>query len=245
MFIRVAFFFEASPPVRLLALILGGLTALLAAFTAIFVYDIKRIIAYSTCSQLGFILVACGLSQYTLGLFHLINHAFFKALLFLTAGAIIHTFSNEQDIRKLAGLFTRAPFIYAAILIGNISIIGLPFLSGFYSKDLIIEVVYLKNIGLFGILSVNLFFVSIIIATICTAIYSFRLHYFLFLRAGVYNYAQLTQPAIEQPFFIRFVLSSLIIGSIISGYVLSDIFSVTNNFFYFWSSPDYTRNIIS
>jgi len=101
--------------------------------------DIKKIIAYSTCSQLGYIILACGLSIYTVGFFHLFNHAFFKALLFLSAGSIIHIISNEQDIRKMGGLGSIAPFVYINVFIGSIALAGFPFLAGFYSKDLIIE----------------------------------------------------------------------------------------------------------
>jgi len=144
--IRASFLFELSSSVRALIVFLGVFTALLSAITAIFLYDIKRIIAYSTCSQLGYMAVACGLSQYSAGLFHLVNHAFFKALLFLTAGAIIHSFNNEQDIRKLSGLANRAPFLLSAVLIGNVAIMGLPFLSGFYSKDIIIELAEASNL---------------------------------------------------------------------------------------------------
>src|SRR6185437_8548547 len=118
--IRCSFLFNSSPRVQILIVILGACTAFISALTAMFLYDIKKIIAYSTCSQLGYMAVACGLSNYTVGLFHLVNHAFFKALLFLTAGAIIHSFNNEQDIRKLTGLATRMPFIHSAVLIGNI-----------------------------------------------------------------------------------------------------------------------------
>jgi len=212
--------------------VLGSVTALLSAVTAVFLYDIKRIIAYSTCSQLGYILLACGLSQYSIGFFHLINHAFFKALLFLTAGAIIHSFNNEQDIRKLSGLFTRMPFIYAAILIGNIAIIGLPFLSGFYSKDLIIEITYLNAHGTFGVLNINIVFIFIILATLSTALYSIRIYYYLFLRQGIVQKTELTVEGFSQPFFIQMALGMLILGSIFSGYLLSDIFSTTNQFLY-------------
>jgi len=143
--IRTSFFFEISDNVRTLILVISTLTALLSAITAIFLYDIKKIIAYSTCSQIGYMCLAAGLSQYTLSFFHLLNHAFFKALLFITAGAIIHSYNNEQDIRKLFGVFTRNPFLYTTILIGNIAIMGIPFLSGYYSKDIIIEIVYLRG----------------------------------------------------------------------------------------------------
>lgn len=231
--IRCSFLFEMSTTIRNLIVILGAFTAFFSAFTAIFLYDIKKIIAYSTCSQLGYMALACGLSQYTIGFFHLINHAFFKALLFLTAGAIIHSFNNEQDIRKLSGLYTRMPFIHSAILIGNIAIMGLPFLSGFYSKDLVIEVTYLKGFNIFNaaLLNVNLVFIVILLATLCTGIYSLRMYYFLFLRQGVVHNTDLRVASFEQPFFIQLALGVLMVGSIFSGYVLSDIFSVTNDFF--------------
>lgn len=192
--IRCSFLFEMSGSIRNLIVILGAFTAFFSAFTAIFLYDIKKIIAYSTCSQLGYMAVACGFSQYTIGFFHLINHAFFKALLFLTAGAIIHSFNNEQDIRKLSGLYTRMPFIHSAILIGNIAIMGLPFLSGFYSKDLVIEVTYLKGFNVFNaaVINVNLIFIIILMATLCTGIYSLRMYYYLFLRQGVVHRKDLT-----------------------------------------------------
>jgi len=109
--IRCSFLFEYSETVRFLILAFGTLTALISAVTAIFLYDIKKIIAYSTCSQLGYMVVACGLSQYSTSFFHLINHAFFKALIFLAAGAIIHSCNNEQDIRRLSLLFYKTPFL--------------------------------------------------------------------------------------------------------------------------------------
>lgn len=190
-------------------------------------YDIKKIIAYSTCSQLGYMAVACGLSHYTLGLFHLINHAFFKALLFLTAGAIIHSFNNEQDIRKLSYLANRMPFIHSCMLVGSIAIMGLPFLSGFYSKDLIIEIVYLNSSYVLG--GSNLIYLIIMLATLCTGVYSIRLYYFLFLRQGTVHISQMKrQPAIVQPFFIQFSLGFLLLGSLFSGYLLFDIFNAIN-----------------
>lgn len=233
--IRVSFLFEMSPTIRSLIVILGVFTALFSALTAVFLYDIKKIIAYSTCSQLGYIAVACGLSQYSISLFHLVNHAFFKALLFLTAGAIIHSFNNEQDIRKLSGLLSRAPFILAAIVIGNIAIMGLPFLSGFYSKDLIIELTYLTNSNFLNTtsFSFNIVFMMILLATFSTAIYSLRLYYYLFIRKGVYQLRKPVPLTFKQPFFIQIALSVLMIGSIFIGYLLSDLFSPTNDFFYY------------
>ena len=220
--IRCSFLFECSTNVKMLVVIFGVATACFSAFTALFLYDMKRIIAYSTCSQLGYMAVACGLSQYTLGFFHLINHAFFKALLFLTAGAIIHSFNNEQDIRKLHTLAVRMPFIHSCVLVGSVAIMGLPFLSGFYSKDLIIECVYLNSTYLLG--GSYFFYYGILFATLCTGLYSMRLYYYLFLRGGV---SQGRLAAVEQPFFIQAALSLLMLGSIFSGYVCSELFSLT------------------
>ena len=233
--IRTSFLFEMSPTIRSLIIILGAFTALFSAMTAVFLYDIKRIIAYSTCSQLGYMAVACGLSQYSVGLFHLVNHAFFKALLFLTAGGIIHSFNNEQDIRKLSGLLHRAPFILAAILIGNVAIMGLPFLSGFYSKDLVIELTYLTNSNFLSTtnFSFNIIFVLILIATFSTAVYSLRMYYYLFIRKGAYQLQKPLPLDFSQPFFIQFALSVLMVGSIFVGYSLSDLFSPTSDFFYY------------
>jgi len=106
--------------------------------------DIKKIIAYSTCSQLGYMVLSCGMSAYQGAFFHLFNHAFFKALLFLSAGSIIHLMSNEQDIRKFGGLSKLSPVVYINILIASLALAGFPFLAGFYSKDLIIETAVTK-----------------------------------------------------------------------------------------------------
>lgn len=119
--------------------VIGALTAFFAATIGMAQNDIKKVIAYSTCSQLGYMVFACGLSNYAASLFHLINHGCFKALLFLSAGSIIHAMSDEQDIRKLGGLIKQLPFTYTMVLIGSLSLIGFPFLTGFYSKDAILE----------------------------------------------------------------------------------------------------------
>lgn len=231
--IRLSFLFEYSENIRNIIVVFGAVTALLSAVTALFVYDIKKIIAYSTCSQLGYMAVACGLSQYSLGFFHLINHAFFKALLFLTAGAIIHSFNNEQDIRRLSGLSDRIPFIFTAFIIGNVAIMGLPFLSGFFSKDLILEVAYL-NADSFWVGGFNVIYCFLIIATFFTGAYSIRLVYFLFLRSGSARIGGVSS-AISQDFFTRFPLLVLIVGSIFSGYFLNDFFNTTNRIF--WVQP--------
>jgi NADH-ubiquinone oxidoreductase chain 5 len=122
----------------------GATTAFFAATTGLLQNDLKKVIAYSTCSQLGYMVFACGLSSYSVSLFHLANHAFFKALLFLSAGSVIHAMSDEQDMRKLGGLVKLLPFTYVMMVIGSLALAGFPFLSGFYSKDVILEVAYAK-----------------------------------------------------------------------------------------------------
>lgn len=139
-----SFFFEFSEIARNLTLIIGAFTALFGAVTACHQFDIKRIIAFSTCSQLGYMFLACGLSAYNLAMFHLFIHAFFKALLFLCAGSIIHSIGDEQDIWKMGGLVKYLPITYVGLCIGFFSLSGLPFTSGFFSKDTIIELALTK-----------------------------------------------------------------------------------------------------
>jgi NADH:ubiquinone oxidoreductase subunit 5 (subunit L)/multisubunit Na+/H+ antiporter MnhA subunit len=224
--LRLSFVFYYSYHIQVIIIIIGCLTALISAITAFFLYDIKKIIAYSTCSQLGYIVVAGGLLQFNYALFHLINHAFFKALLFLTAGAIIHSFNNEQDIRRYSNIFVQMPFIYTCIIIGNIAIIGLPFLSGFYSKDLIIEFAYLnRSINL----NCNVIFIFLLVATSFTAAYSLRLYYYLFLRST--TLLSTSHKYLNQAPILKFVLSLLASLSVLSGYLLQDLFQLSINFF--------------
>jgi len=140
--IRCSPLFEFAPTTLLIIAFIGSLTTFFAATAGMLQHDIKKIIAYSTCSQLGYMVFTCGLSAYNLSLFHLYTHAFFKALLFLSAGAIIHGLNNEQDIRRMGGLLNILPLSYNMMLIGSLALIGFPFLSGFYSKDAILETAY-------------------------------------------------------------------------------------------------------
>jgi NADH-ubiquinone oxidoreductase chain 5 len=140
--IRSSPLLEYAPTVLISVTVIGGLTALFAASVGLVQNDIKKVIAYSTCSQLGYMVLACGLSNYTTSLFHLVNHGFFKALLFLSAGSVIHGLMDEQDMRKFGGLIGRLPLTYTMILIGSLSLMGFPFLTGFYSKDAILEYAY-------------------------------------------------------------------------------------------------------
>lgn len=143
-----------------LILFVGAITCIFASCVAVFQNDIKRIIAYSTCSQLGYMFMAVGVSAYSVAFFHLLSHAFFKALLFLGAGSVIHSMSDEQNIKKMGGIYNKIPLTYISMLIGSLALMGIPFLSGYFSKDLILEFIYLSNekykkfafmIGIFGV----------------------------------------------------------------------------------------------
>jgi proton-translocating NADH-quinone oxidoreductase chain L len=173
---RCSYLFEFSPLSLNIVVLIGSMTSFFAATTGLFQNDMKRVIAYSTCSQLGYMIFACGLSSYEVGMFHLSNHAFFKALLFLGAGSVIHAVSDEQDMRKLGGLKRVIPFSYAIMLIGSLALMGFPFLAGFYSKDVILEISFAKYtiVGHFS-------FVLGLFAAFATAFYSIRLLYLVFL----------------------------------------------------------------
>src|SRR3954465_7329686 len=162
--IKCSHIFEYAPTILTIITFVGALTAFFAATAGLVQNDIKKVIAYSTCSQLGYMIFACGLSNYHVSFFHLVNHAFFKALLFLSAGAIIHSLSNEQDMRKYGGLIRLLPFTSIMLLIGSLSLMGFPFLTGYYSKDLILEVAYatytLKGTVCFWLGLITAFFTS-------------------------------------------------------------------------------------
>lgn len=173
---RCSFLFEHSTLILTIITILGATTAFFAATTGLFQNDMKRVIAYSTCSQLGYMIFACGLSGYEVGLFHLANHAFFKALLFLGAGAVIHAMMDEQDMRKMGGLKNLLPFTYAITIIGSLALVGFPFLAGFYSKDIILEI----SGSIYTTTAQYAFWLGLL-AAFCTAYYSTRLVYLVFL----------------------------------------------------------------
>jgi NADH-ubiquinone oxidoreductase chain 5 len=140
--VRFSILFEFCPVILKVILLIGSFTALLSSLIGSFQYDIKKIVAYSTCSQLGYMIFACGLSNYSVGVFHLANHAFFKALLFLGAGSVIHAVADEQDMRRMGGLKKLVPPTFALMTIGSLALMGFPFLTGYYSKDAILELAY-------------------------------------------------------------------------------------------------------
>lgn len=216
--IRCSPIFEYSSLTLSIIAIIGSLTAFVSATIALVQHDIKKVIAYSTCSQLGYMFFACGLSNYTVGLFHLFNHAFFKALLFLSAGSLIHGMGDEQDMRRLGGTSQIMPVTYMCVLLGSLSLGGFPFLSGFYSKDFILETAagsYTFN-GNFA------YWLGTITAFI-TAFYSFRLLYLAFVQSPgnkktIASLAHEPGPAMLMP------MAGLSIGSIFSGFFFRDMF---------------------
>merc|ERR1712127_425294 len=172
--IRFSILFEHCPKILKIILFLGCLTAFMSALIGSFQYDVKKIIAYSTCSQLGYMVVSCGLSNYILSLFHLVNHAFFKALLFLSSGLLI-AFLGEQDIRKYNVFFDYCPLLFLFFLIPNLSLCGFPFFSGAFSKELIIQYSILNFL-----IEGNFIFHILLFSAGLTTFYSFTLLYRVF-----------------------------------------------------------------
>ena len=214
---RSSFIYEYSFNVLGYVSILGALTAFCASTIGLVQNDLKRVIAYSTCSQLGYMVFACGLSNYSTGIFHLSNHAFFKALLFLSAGSIIHAVNDEQDMRKMGGLRNLLPFTYSMVVIGSLALIGFPFLTGFYSKDLILELAF-STFSSFGYFS---YFLGAS-GAFFTAFYSTRLLCLTFLSEPS-GHKSVIVLAADAPNKITFALGVLAIPSIFIGFYSKDL----------------------
>nr|AHX02534.1 NADH dehydrogenase subunit 5 [Schizymenia dubyi] len=220
--IRFSPLLEFSPIILTILVIFGSLTAFFAAITGIFQNDLKRVIAYSTCSQLGYMIFACGISCYNVSMFHLFNHAFLK-LYFLSAGSVIHAVSDEQDMRRMGSLINFLPATYSMMLIGSLALAGFPFLTGFYSKDFILELTQTflepnsgKSFGAFACWLGN-------ISVFFTAFYSFRLIYLTFVNNANLNRILFINIH-ESSFFMLFPLIILSLGSIFIGYITKDLF---------------------
>ena len=223
---RCSFIFEYAPNSLQVVAVLGAATAFFASSVGLLQNDLKRVIAYSTCSQLGYMVFSCGLSDYSVGIFHLANHAFFKALLFLGAGAIIHAVNDEQDMRKMGGLKNLVPFTYSVMTIGSLALIGFPFLAGFYSKDLILELAY----GRFSAFSHFSYYLGTFGAFL-TAFYSTRLVCLTFL-VKPNGYKPVIGFAKETFSYIFVALCFLAIPSIFVGFYMKDmIVGVGSDFF--------------
>lgn len=215
---RCSLFFEYCPDILIIICIVGSLTSFFGASIALVQTDIKKVIAYSTCSQLGYMIFICGLSHYSIGIFHLFNHAFFKALLFLGAGSVIHAMNDEQDFRKMGGLRKILPFTYSAIVIGSFSLMGLPFLTGFYSKDAILEISFAK----YTVTSHFSYFFGSFTAFF-TSFYSVRLIYLTFL-SSTNSFKNVIKKAHEPDIKMYFSFIFLIFCSIFIGYFFRDMF---------------------
>ena len=235
--VRCSPIFEYSQFALNLMIIVGMITAIFAASVALVQNDIKKIVAYSTCSQLGYMFFAAGVGAYHVAMFHLFTHAFFKALLFLGAGSVIHAFKDEQDIRNMGGVRKKLPYTYMFMLLGTLALTGFPFLSGFYSKDAIIEFAYLRN----SVLGNYAATIGILTAFL-TSIYSWR----LFFRAfhGPYNNKKIPiTETHESPLVMLIPLIFLSIGAVCSGYLFKDTF-IGHHSNEFWQSSIFFLNEI-
>nr|YP_009051413.1 NADH dehydrogenase subunit 5 [Duncanopsammia peltata]AIH00440.1 NADH dehydrogenase subunit 5 [Duncanopsammia peltata] len=213
--IRSSPFFEQAPLALMTVIIVGSLTVLLAATVGVVQNDLKKVIAYSTCSQLGYMVVACGISHYSISLFHLMNHAFFKALLFLSAGSVIHALSDEQDIRKMGGLIKLIPLTYIMVVIGSLSLMGFPYLTGFYSKDLILELAFEQYYLTFAYWLGGF-------SALLTTLYSIRLVYLTFL-SNTNSRKPIFRRAHEGSWNLVLPLILLALGSIFVGYLVKEV----------------------
>lgn len=216
--IRSSPLIEYSSTVLLICLWLGAVTTVFSSLIGLFQQDIKKIIAYSTMSQLGMMVIAIGLSSYNIAIFHLVNHAFYKGLLFLGAGAVIHAVADNQDLRKYGGLIGFLPLTYTVILIASLSLVAFPFMTGFYSKDFILESAF----GQYQFSSINVYFIATI-AAIFTTLYSVKVIYLTFMANpnGPVNYYR---NAHEGDIFLSLPLVILAIFSIYFGFLTKDIF---------------------
>ena len=224
---RMSPLIEYAPLTLEIITFVGAFTAIFAATIGLTQFDIKRVIAYSTCSQLGYMFFAAGVSAYPAAMFHLTTHAFFKALLFLGAGSVIHALSNEQDMRKMGGIWKKIPVTYGLMWIGSLALAGVPFFAGYYSKDLILEAAWASK-STFG---TTAFWLGSI-AAFMTAFYSWRLIILTF--HGKPRFTEEVGLKIhESPFVMIFPLFILAIGAIFSGYVFYENF-VGHHWHDFW-----------
>ena len=228
--VRCSPIYEYSELALSVITIVGILTAFFAATVALVQTDIKKIIAYSTCSQLGYMFFAAGVGAYNVAMFHLFTHAFFKALLFLGSGSVIHSFKDEQNINQMGGVWKKLPYTYSLMIIGTLALTGFPFLSGFYSKEAIIEFAFLKGntLGMYAAYTG-------IFTALLTSIYSWRLIFKTF--HGNYNNSKVSIESMhESPLVMLLPLLVLAIGSIFAGILFKELFIGHEMSYDFWGS---------
>jgi len=221
---RLSPLFELAPDAKTVVVVIGAVTAFFAATVGLVQNDIKRVIAYSTCSQLGYMFVALGVGAYGVGIFHLFTHAFFKALLFLGSGSVIHAMSGEQDMRKMGGLYPMIRMTWLMMIIGNLALTGFPFTAGYYSKDAIIESSFASGSGFA--------FTLLVVAAFCTSFYSWRLAFMTFHGTPRADKETLDHVH-ESPNVMLVPLYVLAVGALAAGFVFQDYF-IGHHFAEFW-----------
>ncbi|MCP4619135.1 MAG: NADH-quinone oxidoreductase subunit L [Bradyrhizobium sp.] len=215
---RLSPLFELAPNAQAVVMFFGATTAFFAATIGLVQNDIKRIVAYSTCSQLGYMFVAMGAGAYSVGMFHLFTHAFFKALLFLGSGSVIYAMHHEQDIRNMGGLKDRIPYTYFVMLVGTLALTGFPLTAGYFSKDAIIESAYVSHnpFAFYG-------FLMTIVAAALTSFYSWRLIFKTF-HGEPHDQAHY-EAAHESPIWMLVPIGVLAVGSILAGFPFKELFA--------------------
>jgi NADH-quinone oxidoreductase subunit L len=215
---RLSPLFELAPNAQAVVMFFGATTAFFAATVGLVQNDIKRIVAYSTCSQLGYMFVAMGAGAYSVGMFHLFTHAFFKALLFLGSGSVIYAMHHEQDIRNMGGLKDRIPFTYIVMVIGTLALTGFPLTAGYFSKDAIIESAFASHnpFALYG-------FLMTVVAAGLTSFYSWRLIFKTF--HGESHDQEHYEAAHEAPLWMLIPIGVLAVGSIFAGFPFKELFA--------------------
>ncbi len=233
---RLSPLFEQAPLALTIVTFVGAFTAFFAATVGLVQNDIKRVIAYSTCSQLGYMFVALGVGAYSVGIFHLFTHAFFKALLFLGAGSVIHAVSDEQDMRKMGGLRTYIPVTYWMMIIGTLALTGFPLTAGFFSKDAVIEAAYVgqNSNAIFA-------FWATVVAALLTSFYSWRL-IFLTFHGRPRASAEVMSHIHESPPVMTVPLGILAAGALLSGFIFYSVFVGDHHAYEeFWKEALYTN----
>ncbi|MFL5259492.1 MAG: NADH-quinone oxidoreductase subunit L [Hyphomicrobiales bacterium] len=229
---RLSPLYEAAPAAREVVIVIGAITAFFAASVGLVQNDIKRIIAYSTCSQLGYMFVALGVGAYGVGIFHLFTHASFKALLFLGSGSVIHAMSGEQDIRKMGGLASHIRITWLMMLIGTLSLTGFPLTAGYYSKDAIIESSFVSEAGV-----AYFAFILLVISAFFTSFYSWRLMFLTF--HGAPRVSRETMEHVhESPNVMLIPLYLLALGALVAGFAFRGFF-IGHDEALFWGTSLY------